>query len=523
MCSRVRRRTMAGIMHTSRKRIPLVAAIAAVGAVALPGTASAATVSLFTDTTLEYVAAPGESNRVQLELRPNGVMAVFDSGADVRAGAGCQQLGRQTVSCTGRGRPLSNARVALGDRNDTFEAVSRPGSIVRAGVAGQDGDDTYLGGRGDGPTAVNWGGGPGLDTVDYSGADKGVMVVKGDFRVPGGRRDYDDDTILGDSEILLGSAHDDILVGVDDFRGQEVIDGGLGNDIMDGRLGFETFPTGASPDGADRIVGGRDGGHVTYERRRNPVFASLGTDENVPDDGEAGERDSLLGITDITGGRADDILSLASAPTQQDFSLRGNAGRDKLVGSQFDDSLVAGDGADEIVAQGGNDDINPADIFSPGNADGDEDRIFCDVGVDTVFGGDSFDRKSFCERSVLGTLRLTPRRSAVSAGERARLALTWTHPVSWKRLRAVRLTLRNEIGAPVGTVTIRPHAQRLAVSGGGLGARGRVTVRGKRVTAKLALRPGRRLQGRRLTADVEAVARNGRRQLETGAAVLAVR
>jgi hypothetical protein len=50
------------------------------------------------------------------------------------------------------------------------------------------------------------------------------------------------------------------------------------------------------------------------------------------------------------------------------------------------------------------------------------------------------------------------------AGKPAQVRLRWRHPAGWKRLDtiAVRLTVD---GAPVGTVTIQPRAERITADG----------------------------------------------------------
>ena len=123
----------------------------------------------------------------------------------------------------------------------------------------------------------------------------------------------------------------------------------------------------------------------------------------------------------------------------------------------------------------------------------------------------------------VGTLALTPKSLAAEGGRVARLRLSWTHPVSWRKLRTVTLRLR--LGdESVARVTVRPRGERLTAAGAVALVRRatRLSHDGQTVTARLALRLDESLAGRRLTADVEAVDTRGREQVERDAATIRV-
>ena len=103
------------------------------------------------------------------------------------------------------------------------------------------------------------------------------------------------------------------------------------------------------------------------------------------------------------------------------------------------------------------------------------------------------------------------------------LRLRWQHPRAWRELRRIELRLYRD-GAPVGEVAIRPRGQRIAADGAVALVRkaSRLTAKGKRVSARLAIRPDRSLAGQTLKVEVEATDVRGRRQLEREAGTIRV-
>jgi hypothetical protein len=92
--------------------------------------------------------------------------------------------------------------------------------------------------------------------------------------------------------------------------------------------------------------------------------------------------------------------------------------------------------------------------------------------------------------------------------------LAWTHPLGWKRLD--RVVLRLELrGKPVGRVTLDQETRRLRASEPAVqlvAGRSTVAGRGKRLTARLALRIDKRYAGRTLVARLAARDDNGTQQ-----------
>jgi hypothetical protein len=122
------------------------------------------------------------------------------------------------------------------------------------------------------------------------------------------------------------------------------------------------------------------------------------------------------------------------------------------------------------------------------------------------------DEVNSCEATdaPVGALRLAPK--ALRGGD-AHLKLSWRHPEAWQRLRAIAVHIKHA-GLTVGGVAIRPRAGRITADGAVKLVRSGLTRRDRTVTARLALRLDPRLAGARLSLDVEAADRRGRRQVE---------
>src|SRR5687767_4134122 len=103
------------------------ALVAAAAAIALPVNAFAATASA-SEGYVQYDAAPGEANDLQVSESPPDVYTITDQGAVIVAGEGCVQLGDHQVSCSPaprdeEGHPSSSASIFLGDLADTAEVT----------------------------------------------------------------------------------------------------------------------------------------------------------------------------------------------------------------------------------------------------------------------------------------------------------------------------------------------------------------------------------------------------------------
>jgi hypothetical protein len=387
-------------------------------------------------------------------------------------------------------------------------------------IDGESGNDSYNAGNPSFTTNVRFRGGAGFDTASYAGSGgaaggRGVRITN-DGVADDGRPGLDTDNIGRDVEELIGSRLADDITATDglELRGVTVI-GGQGDDVVraGSRAGRVFFNMGPAPDGADKIIGGPTRSIVEYRARTRPITATLNHDG--ADDGEAGEGDELVGGHEaVFGGAAGDIIR-APFGSRAAHELFGEGGNDQLDGADGPDRIVGGAGGDAIRAFGGDD-----RIFA---ADGTADTVDCGFQTDTI-DFDSIDNLGSCENgTVVGVLRLAPRRLGVRAGDIARLRLSWTHPQSWRKLRTITLRLRVR-DRVVGRVVVRPHSRRLADSGAVKVVRTRSRLARKRttVTARLALRLHDSLAGRTVTVDVEAADRRGRRQLERKAATVRV-
>jgi len=198
--------------------------------------------------------------------------------------------------------------------------------------------------------------------------------------------------------------------------------GGRASDTLRGN-GADNVLNGGSGVVSDTIVGG--GGNsdtVSYTSRFEPLTITL--DDGVANDGAAGEKDVLSGISNVIGGYGNDTISGTdvTGPT----SIFASAGRNVLIGGPGNDTLnglggndtLLGYGLanpvlaidDDVLNGGAGDDLlrgdtynaliffRGADVFngSQGNGEsGEHDRIGSDVesikggsGSDTLTGND---------------------------------------------------------------------------------------------------------------------------------------
>lgn len=191
-----------------------------------------------------------------------------------------------------------NDTIAAGGGNDILTGGAGNDTIL-----GQDGDDKIAGGSG----ADQIDGGAGSDTASYAASAVGVTI---DLNLDGVAQtslgDGAGDTLTG-IENLLGSVRADWLIG-DEF--DNVIEGGAGNDVLDGG------------DGADTVSYAGSGAGVT-------VNLSLSGAQNTIRAGV----DTLSGIENIIGSRGADALT-------------GDDGANVLTGGLGYDTLSGGLGAD---------------------------------------------------------------------------------------------------------------------------------------------------------------------------------
>ena len=383
--------------------------------------------------------------------------------------------------------------------------TSGPDTIVGLGgndqIGGGAGDDRFGTGLNDG--SDDYHGAAGHDTISYGDRTQPVLIDLDNVADDGVAGEADN--VRSNIEGITGGRAGDVITGDNAF---DVIDGGPGDDRLNGLDGNDLILTGATADGADEIRGGGGIDTVFYGSRTRPVNATLNFGGD--DDGEAGERDELIGSNEqIIGGSAGDTIRAPDGSLAA-HAFFGGGGSDTLEGSNGPDTLDGGKQPDTLRGKDGDD-----TLFAN---DGERDStVSCSNGFDTAT-FDSLDTPFDCEdRSVVGTLRLAPATIEAEAGEPARVRLSWRHPQAWRKLRKIELRLfRGPV--PVGTVTIRPRAERISADGAAAIVRRqtRLTRKGRTVTARLALRLDPSLAGQTLRAEVEATDTRGARQVERG-------
>ncbi|MEA2167630.1 MAG: hypothetical protein QOF76_930, partial [Solirubrobacteraceae bacterium] len=151
---------------------------------------------------LEYKAAPGETNQVDLDYRRSKKRAIVsDPGVTLTAGAHCKSLDAHSVKCRPYAvhyKSFETAYVDLGDGDDTFEIGAKQPSYFSGTttfVDGGDGDDD-IDGRKAGLDSLMTGG-PGSDTVR---GNEYVGLADGDGATPA------TDTYIGSGETSLSYA-----------------------------------------------------------------------------------------------------------------------------------------------------------------------------------------------------------------------------------------------------------------------------------------------------------------------------
>ena len=234
---------------------------------------------------------------------------------------------------------------------------------------GNAGDDELDGGGGDdwlygGPGRNYLEGGAGADVIigmdgytdtDYDFAiyvssDAGVEVRLDEGIARGGHAEGD---ILVGIESIVGSDHDDILVG---DSAENWLVGHAGDDVLISRgLDFNTavnyFEYLEGGPGADTLIGGNGIDIIGYFESEAGVEVRLY--DGTAKGGEA-EGDTFESIDGLIGSNYDDILS----GTNEFNWLDGLGGNDIIEGREGDDTLIAGPGNDDLDGGEGNDWLN---------------------------------------------------------------------------------------------------------------------------------------------------------------------
>lgn len=307
---------------------------------------------------LTVLAAPGEANRVDVDVAPNGRIEISDdAGAPTVLGAGCSDPDDEGVAYCDRAG-VSRLLIDTGDLDDSV-SVGEVGVPVE--VRGGDGNDSLQTSSGDDVLD----GGAGNDTLDAGAGNDTLTGGAGDDQLSAG---------VGDDSVDAGDGTDT----VDGDLGDDRIDGGAGADQIDGAAGNDMIHAG---DGDDQ-VSGSDGDDT--------IFGEAGRDRITGDEG-ADVIDGGIGDDDLDGGAATDVIhggdgnDLLQATDGED-QLFGDAGDDHLEGDDLANVLSGGDGNDVVNAYGG------ADQVDGGAGD---DTLDGGLGPDRISGGAGTDGVSY--------------------------------------------------------------------------------------------------------------------------------
>ncbi|MCY4210815.1 MAG: FG-GAP-like repeat-containing protein [Gammaproteobacteria bacterium] len=214
-------------------------------------------------------------------------------------------------------------------------AVAGSGDDVLAGNAvandlrGRDGNDRIWGSGGDdilegGAGADRLNGGAGLDWAAYRDSDAAVTINLTEGIVQGGHAEGD---VLIEIENLIGSAHDDVLVG-DDAANR--LEGG---------------------GGADRLDGGAGEDWASYQWSDGGVRVDLAEGTGVGGDAQG---DVITNVENLAGSGFNDVLRGDDNVNR----IEGGGGSDRLWGVGGDDVLAGGEGDDWLVGSVGGDQLD---------------------------------------------------------------------------------------------------------------------------------------------------------------------
>jgi Ca2+-binding RTX toxin-like protein len=236
--------------------------------------------------------------------------------------------------------------VAGSEFNDSLNGDASGNVLMGAGgndtLDGGAGDDTLVGGPGN-DTLI---GGSGIDTVDYSGAPGSVSVNLGAGTATGAAGN---DTLIG-IENVIGSAFADLLIGSDE---PNVIDGGAGDDTMQGGLSGDTYYVDSYGDVIQEVpnaaVGLALGGlAAAIDDLADTVIAALSYSLESLAFVENLVLSALSEAGSATGNELDNVLT----GNDLDNTLAGRAGNDTIEGGGGTDTAVfAGSGS--MVAKAG--------------------------------------------------------------------------------------------------------------------------------------------------------------------------
>ncbi|NER27111.1 MAG: calcium-binding protein [Symploca sp. SIO1C4] len=178
--------------------------------------------------------------------------------------------------------------------------------------------------------------------------------------------DEEDIVISGSLENIIGSQHNDILIGnsldnrIEALAGNDLLIGNAGNDYLDGGADIDT---------------------VSY--RRDPGSVEVNLAQNQAKDG-FGNTDQIYNVENVIGSAFDDeIIGDAN-----DNTIFAGAGKDKVSGDAGNDTLFGEDGNDTLNGDAGDDYLVggtgngwPSDILNGGSGNDTASYITATSGV----------------------------------------------------------------------------------------------------------------------------------------------
>ncbi|MCK2053068.1 cadherin-like domain-containing protein [Methylobacterium sp. 37f] len=264
-------------------------------------------------------------------------------------------------------------------------------------VSGQDGDDVLVAAL-DGEADL-FEGGAGTDTLDLAGVATDVVVDLAAGTAVG--QEIGRDTVASievvqagvGNDVLIGSSQGDTLMG---GAGRDTVSGGAGDDLVDGGSGDDTLADGA---GSDTVLGGAgdDLVRVALDGEADIFDGGAGTDTldlsgtrtgiaadlliGIATGAETG-RGHLNGLEALIGGSGDDTLSGSDGSNR----LTGGEGHDLIAGRGGDDVLEGGAGCDTLLDGAGRDTLHAGagDDRIVLALDGDADLVDGGAGSDTL-------------------------------------------------------------------------------------------------------------------------------------------
>jgi Ca2+-binding RTX toxin-like protein len=226
-----------------------------------------------------------------------------------------------------------------GDGNPDFININRtPGD---GSAKGNGGNDTFVGGHGDGDDSYD--GGKDVDTVTYFSTTTGITVDLAKSLAQG--NEIGNDKLISIEDVYGGNG-DDIIAGssVTNYLagegGDDQLFGVAGNDTLDGGDDADVLIGGA---GNDALNGGEGQDTASYADATKAVTISLLLQGLAQKTGAAGT-DVLTGIEDLIGGSGNDILIGDDNANQID----GGNGNDTIEGGLGADTLDGGAGINTL-------------------------------------------------------------------------------------------------------------------------------------------------------------------------------